>query len=186
MAYQDFPELDGPVSDAAGGFSADLAEQFLRHVMAYEQAPTTNFFRQLEESGLELPAPADLDDAQLTDKLWQVIEGLARLRVFLTNTDHLSDRQLYQALWSEGLREPVADSTEDEPFPCNLDLLGSGSARAIHLHLKYYADDEYRRTWAEQVPGDDIPAHEDPPFDRDRYLPNAEGRPQRRRRRQKR
>jgi hypothetical protein len=92
----------------------------------------------------------------------------------LTNTNHLGDRQLYEALWSEALREPVALPEADEPFPCDLDLLGSGSARAIHLHLKYYADEEYRRTWAEQFPGDAIPDHQDPPFDRDRFLPTDE------------
>jgi hypothetical protein len=183
MAYRDTPEL---ASEAADAFSPDLAEQFLRHVMAYEQAPSTTCFRQLQETGLELPAPDDLLDAEVTDKLWQVIEGLARLGVFLTNTNHLSDRQLYQALWSEGLHEPVALAAGEQSLPCNLDLLGSGSPSAIHLHLKYYADADYRRTWAEQVPGDDIPAHEDPPYDRDRYLPMVDGRPQRRRRRQKR
>jgi len=157
----------------ADGFPPDLAEQFLRHVLEFEQAPCTTHFRQLEEAGVDLPAPEHVSDQQLTSKLWDLIAALAQRRVFLSNTNHLSDRALYASLWAEGLREQVALMPTDEPFAWNLDLLGSGSVRDIYLHLRYYADEEYRRTWAEQFPGDEIPAHEDPPFDRDRHLPQA-------------
>jgi hypothetical protein len=155
----------------ADPYPADLAEQFLKHLLEYEQAPCTTHFQQLERAGLDLPAPEQVSDGQLTAKLGALIAGLAQIHVFLSNTDHLSDRDLYVSLWAEGLREPVALTAGDDPFAWNLDLLGSGSARDIYLHLKYYADEEYRRDWTEQFPGEEIPAHEDPPFDRDRHLP---------------
>jgi len=164
---------DSSLLREADGFASDLAEQFLRHVMEFDQAPCTTHFRQLEEAGLKLPAPERVSDSQLTAQLTDLIAALARLRVFLSNTNHLSDRDLYKSLWAEGLRERVAVAPADERFAWSLDLLGSGSARDIYLHLKYYADEEYRRAWAEQFPGDEIPAHEDPPFDRDRHLPKA-------------
>ena len=42
------------------------------------------------------------------------------------------------------------------------------------LYLKYYADDDFRRQWHNDWPSDPIPAHEDPPYDRDRLLPKPD------------
>ncbi len=91
----------------------EVLAQFWQSVAAYEQAPLTTHFRQLEEAGVELPAPETLDDRRLAAKLWEVIEVLARLRVFLSQTDHLSDCELYTLLWCELLREPVKDMPLD-------------------------------------------------------------------------
>ena len=154
-------------------FPHDLAEQFRRHLAEYEQAPWTTHFRQLEEAGIPLPAPDTLNDRQLKTSLWALIHGLAQLRVFLANTDHLSDRELYTHLWHDGLRERIAAMPVDEASAWHLDMLASGSSQDIMLHLKYYADEEWRGGWAEQFPGDAIPPHEDPPYDRDRRLPRA-------------
>jgi hypothetical protein len=157
----------------ADGFPPELAEQFLRHVMDYEDAPSTTHFRQLQDAGVELPPPERMAEEQLSRTLQNVISVLARLGVYLSNTDHLSDRELYTSLWVENLHEEVALTDHGEQPPCTLDMLASGSARDIYLHLKHYADEDYRRSWAEQFPQDDMPPHEDPPFDRDRTLPRA-------------
>jgi hypothetical protein len=55
-----------------------------------------------------------------------VIEGLARLRVFLSQTNHLGDRDLYTLLWRELLREPVKDMPLDNSSAWHIGLLGSG------------------------------------------------------------
>jgi hypothetical protein len=54
-----------------------------------------------------------------------------------------------------------------------IDLTGSGSDEDNHVYLRYYADEKYRRDWANDWPDDTVPEHEDPPFDRDRYLPQS-------------
>jgi hypothetical protein len=37
--------------------------------------------------------------------------------------------------------------------------------------MKYYADEEWRRQFQEEFPDFQMPEHEDPPYDRDRLLP---------------
>ncbi len=175
-------ELREAAREAAGGEMTDwqdpdappeLAEQFWANVLDFENAPQTCHFIQLEEMGIELPSPDDLDDAQLSAKLWEVIHGLAGRQVFLSETDHLSDRELYEHLWHDTLRELTVDLPADSGWTHHIDLLGSGSDKDNELYLKYYADDQWRTQWAKDWPDDPIPPHVDPPYDRDRKLPQA-------------
>jgi len=157
--------------------SMELQEQFWERVVAFEEADWVTSFDQLVQSGMELPAPETLDDSQLSAKLWEVIRGLAMLRTFLYSTDHLSDRELYEELWHEALREETPDMPVNEDSACHIDLVGSGSEQDNELYLRYYADEEDRRRWAIDWPNDAMPEHEALPYDRDRHLPsrNKEG-----------
>src|SRR5262249_53765051 len=174
--------LKGQADELAGGefterksddLSPDMEEDFLRGVIDYESAPWTTHFTQLEEAGIVLPDPESMDDETLTTKLWEMIEALARMRVFLTSTDHLSDRELYALLWSEVLQEEVKAMPFDEYSAWHVDLVGSGSDEHIDLWMKYYADEQTRQQWMKDWPDYEMPEHEDPPYDRDRRLPNA-------------
>ena len=69
---------------------------------------TTNL-QQLREVGLDMPPADDLGDRALQERLWEVIETLADLGVFLLHTDHLDDRALYDLLERAVLRDPVRD-----------------------------------------------------------------------------
>jgi hypothetical protein len=40
--------------------------------------------------------------------------------------------------------------------------------------MKYYADEQWRRRWQEDFPDFTMPDHEDPPYDRDRLLPQPD------------
>ncbi len=152
--------------------SSALQKQFMEHVAAFEDAEWTTNFDQLAQGGMALPAPDDLDDAQLNAKLWEVIRGLAMLRTFLYNTDHLSDRELYEELWHQVLREESPNMPINADSACHIDLVGSGSEQDNEFYLRYYADEEDRRLWAQDWPDDVLPAHETLPYDRDRHLPN--------------
>jgi len=155
--------------------SPEARAQFWLSAAAYEQAPSTTHFQLLEESGIELTAPDSMKDERLATKLWEVIEGLARLRIFLSQTNHLSDRELYELLWRDVLREAVKDLPLDHSSAWHIDLAGSGSDEDTNLYLKYYAGEDIRRQWAADFPDDEMPDHEKPPFDRDRHLPQANG-----------
>jgi hypothetical protein len=152
----------------------EVVEGFWQYVVNYEKAPWTTNFKQLEEAGIELPAPETLDDQQLAKKLWEVIHALALLRVFLEETDHLSDRELYTELWSDMLREEVKAMPPDPDGAYHLSPLGGCSEEDIQLQMKYYADDEWRQRFQEEFPDFVMPDHEDPPYDRDRLLPQPD------------
>lgn len=66
-----------------------------------------------------------MDDLQLAAKLSEILDALARMRVFLSQTDHLSDRELYTHLWGDTLREPVKDMRRDESSAWHIDSLAA-------------------------------------------------------------
>ncbi len=152
----------------------EISEQFWGNVLEFESAEKTCHFIQLEERGIALPPPEELDDAALTAKLWEVIRGLAKMNVFLSQTDHWSDRELYEHMWHKTLREITMDLPADSGWTHHIDFLSSGSEEDNYLYLKYYADDEWREHWHKDFPDDVIPPHVDTPYDRDRKLPRAQ------------
>ena len=149
----------------------DIKEAFWEHILAYESAPLTTRLIQLEEDGVTLPPADTLDDEALTNKLWEVIRQLAKRRVFLSCTDHLSDRELYEDLRTDLLCQLTPDFKADEDSAWHLDVVGSGSEEDTYLYLKYYADEQWRRDWAKDFPEDEMPPHEAPPYQRDWLLP---------------
>lgn len=151
--------------------SAETEEAFWKYVVDYEEAPWTTHFQQLENAGVSLPAPDSLKDDELTAKLWELIQKLALLHVFIEQTDHLSDRELYTHLWTNSLREETKALPMTGDASCHIQILGGCSEEDNLLYLKYYADDDFRRHWHQDFPSDPMPSHEDPPYDRDRLLP---------------
>jgi hypothetical protein len=168
-------ELTGGEMIAGGDADApaEVREQFWEHVVDWEEAPWTTDFQRLQQAGVALPPPETLDDDQVSMKLWEIIDQLSRRRVFLSQTDHLSDRELYQLLWSDTLHEDTKDVPMDESSAYHIDLVSSGSEEDNQLYLKYYADDEERDQWRRDYPDDTVPDHVDPPYDRDQHLPHA-------------
>ena len=151
----------------------DLHEQSLRSVLDWEHTPDTTHLEQLARRGYIPPSPGQLDDAQVHEHLWALIRQLAEIRVFLYCTNHLSDRELYTWLVDDSLRECVKDFPADESSAWHLDVLGGCSEEDLHLSLMYYDDEETRQHWHADFPEDEIPPHEDPPYDRDRLLPQC-------------
>ena len=152
---------------------ADMEEEFLRHVLEYETAEPISLFRLVENSGLEIPAPDTLDKDALRTKLKELIERMGSLGAYLRHTNHLTDRELYEYLYHDGLREEAVLFPENPGYAYMIDLAGSGSDHDNQIYLKYYADEEHRRQWAHDWPDDVLPEHEEPPFDRDRFLPQS-------------
>jgi hypothetical protein len=173
-------ELREAAQEAAGGemhvwespdAPPEITEQFWQNVLQYEQADETTHLAQLERAGVALQPPEKLTDDQVTAKLWEVIHALAGMNAYLSQTDHWSDRELYEHPWRDTLREFTMDFPPSSAWNCHIDFLNSGSDEDNFLYLKFYADEEHRQRWHRDWPGDVIPAHEDPAYDRDSKLP---------------
>ena len=152
---------------------ADLEEGFLQHILEYEQAQPITLLQLLENAGLEVPAPDNLDDGDLSAKLWEIIERMSSLGAYLLHTNHLSDRELYTYLYSDGLQEEATLFPENPGYAYMIDLTGSGSEDDNEIYFRYYADEEYREQWTKDWPNDRMPPREEPPYARDLKLPQS-------------
>ena len=107
-----------------------IRETFLRRVLETEECKTTyTLFDILKEDGVPLPNPKGLDAQQVTTALWGVVEGLADRGTFLERTDHLSERELYERLWTEELRQedcgaPPPRGSREGSSTMVIDILG--------------------------------------------------------------
>lgn len=184
---QRIERLKERVSELTGGrmevedadMEPDLLEQYLEHVVMIEEAGWSVPAALLEEGGLELTPPDELDDEALSQKLREVVHAMALRNMYVASTDHLSDRELYTELVEEHLAEEsfMGPATPVRGFNYIIDFVGSGSEEDMYLYHKYYADDRARRSWLEDFPDDDMPAKETPPYDRDRFLPQPDWTP---------
>ncbi len=152
---------------------ADMEEEFLRHVLEYERAEPISLLQLLENSGLEIAPPDQVDEETLGFKLKDIINRMASMGAYLLHTDHLSDRALYEYLYHDGLREEAVLFPENPSYAYMIDLVGSGSEEDNQTFLKYYADEQHREQWASDWPNDHMPDREELPFDRDRFLPQS-------------
>lgn len=150
----------------------DVEAQFKNYVEDFEQAKEEQPFNVLLDSGIALPPPNELSETELSAKLWEVINALSLMAIYLECTDHLSDRELYTLLWDDVLREEIVIQSGDlKHMNCHIDMIGSGSEADNDIYLKYYADDDDRAYWLKQFPDDLLPDRAPLPFDRDRQLP---------------
>ena len=148
-----------------------IEEAFLENVLFFENAPRTTYAKMLIEKSIELPPASDLPAHRQHQKLWEVIRGLADCHVYLCNTDHLSDRELYELLWFDVLNHETVDISVSPHTACHLDILGGGSDADIRNYLRYFADDDERLEWAKDQPAGELPERQVAPYDRDRFLP---------------
>ena len=149
----------------------EISEQFWKNVVAYESAPVTSSFQELQEASVDLPPAEQLSDEELPAKLWVLIHRLANLGTYIHSTNHLSDRELYVRLWKDSLREEHPAIPKNSRGSWHIDLIGSGSDEHNLLYLKHYASEETRQGWMKDFPNYVMPPHEDPAYDRDRHLP---------------
>ena len=117
--------------------------------------------------------PAALDDRQLPGRLWELLYAAAARRFFFCSSNHLSDQELYTLLWEQWLDEPTADIPLEAQTNTTT-IISEFNARGMtheQIWLRYYADEADQKLLQSDDPDCVFPPHEDPPYDRDRFLP---------------
>lgn len=156
------PFLDDSISHInSEEVPTEVENEYLAGMLAWEKAPVLPIAEWFDPP-LTLPAPDVLDEFQLHETLWEVVQKLYDKRVVLDFTDHLNDRQLYTLIYRDILPSP--EKKVDLPSSyLHWDCAGvSGDA---DVWLRYYASPEDREMWAAEN-DDELPASESPPFPR--------------------
>lgn len=174
---RELDDLSGGAMSIGGweNVSPNLEEAFLERACAFEKAEYDTYFNRLVRAGITMTPPAELDDASLGPKLEEVFGVLANMRCFFYETDHLSDRELYEWLWSDGLREETPDISR-LGGAWHTTPIGAGTDEDTAIHLRYYASEGDRSDWQRDFPEDSLPPRCPLPYNRDRYLPRPDQR----------
>jgi len=142
-------------------------EKLDRFLSGKEQ--TTLYF-ELEK--LECPPPLNheaMSDEEVTRALTDLIWGLFDLHVLVEFADHVPDRELYVQLL-EYCDEPTVVFPENPDAWCHWSPDGDD----WDIHLRYYADDDWREQAAKDEPDWVVPPKELPPHYRS-WLPGRDG-----------
>jgi hypothetical protein len=144
-----------------------VENEFLASMLAWERAPIIPICDWFQPA-LHIASPDQLTDAELREVMWDTIRKLFAKRIVLDFTDHLSDRELYCLIYRDILpsHEKKIESTDNY---LHWDCADAGGDPEIWL--RYYATEEDRQEWADDLPSP-LPPHEDPPFPR--QLPRRE------------
>lgn len=90
----------------SGNCPAEIRQSNLEDILAFESVGSgTSLFEGLQEHGLELPPPEKLDERQSAEKVTEVLQALAGLRIFLIGFEDMTARQFYATLWNQTLWE---------------------------------------------------------------------------------
>ncbi len=124
----------------------------------------------LRTKGITAPDGATLDDESLRVKLWEIVNAMASIGMYLDSTDHMSDRELYRFLVTDALCEETILPAAGSDGGWHISPIGGCSEEDNDIYLRYYADEDMRQHWQSSF-GEPIPPKEKPPWDRDRFLP---------------
>ena len=145
-------------------------EEHIEHVEAWLGGKLDRHAgKLLKARGIKVVPAAKLNDAQLTAALREVIDALAAERIYLENTDHLSDRELYERIRRDVLTRSYAvagDNWDAHDFSDVYDDV------TRDIYLTHYADDISRKMYEEN--GVAVPPKRPTPYDRDKTLPRPE------------
>jgi hypothetical protein len=189
-------EADAAITKALriAELQAELAsltgEPISRHLAEDADDESDRMIEDLEaiESGLEMPlydilqqrrnfTPVPLarlkHPIDVGENLWLLLYALASIRVFIYDTNHLSDDELYAVLLHKALTDSTTILPEGSGWNCRISICEITDSHDPHqsCYLRFYADEETRQWIAAEYPDNPMPAKEEPPFERDFYLP---------------
>jgi hypothetical protein len=85
---------------------AELRESHLQDILAFESIQSgPSLFQGLQERGLELPHPKELNERQSAEKVGEILMALIHIQVFVVGLDQMTPGEAYSKLWHETLWE---------------------------------------------------------------------------------
>lgn len=107
-------ELENRLRDMAGGqadfcmqnLPPEVRQAALEDILAFESVEDgISLFDGLQEHGLALPRPDELDEEQSAQKVMAVLNELLHLRILLVGFEEMTAREFYSTLWNQTLWE---------------------------------------------------------------------------------
>ena len=159
--------------------TADFEERLLSEMLEYQTREPIAPFTLLQNAGVTISAPEQLDDTALKGKLQELIHQLASIGIYLQRTNHLSDRELYEYLYHDELRNEARLFPENPHYTYIINVAGldlnnvieSGGTVDVRYYLTYYASKKERKQFARAFPELSIPSRKHTPYDRDQFSP---------------
>ncbi len=141
-------------------------------VRRFQNAPVSTPARLLLFDGVSLPCPETLDNGEeIRAKLWEVIDALARRRIYLHHTNHLTNRELYSALWVVHLNEGTRDLSDCPGSACHIDLLACRTGNRNEIFIRNSVERDEVRFGSREGGGCSSAFASEARYDRDRCLP---------------
>lgn len=131
-----------------------------------ESHKATNLWAEFQSRGWEPPDEAILTDEALPSALRRLIYDLSWLHVYLVETDHLSDRELYHEVTAMMRHDDMFVWPEAPESAISVSFMGCGRGPDMITYLRFYADEQERSYWRANAPELLMPEHEEPPFRR--------------------
>jgi hypothetical protein len=157
------PYLDESIHEIdLSAMPTSVENRFLESMLAWERAPLVPV-AQWFDPPLVLPSASLMDDAEVRERLWEVIERLFSKRVVLDFADHLDDRSLYGLIRRDIL--PAAIKQVDLPDNYFRWDCSACDGDDPTTWLIYYASDFEREQWAIES-GGELPPRAVPPYPR--------------------
>lgn len=109
LAWEDWAAKRAALEDRCDAIK-EPADRQIRMMIAVTNQPehVSGRGNLLRHAIVPLPPQELVSDDDLHDELWTAIEALAECGIYLLNTDHLCDRDLYARLYLKVLDEPNA------------------------------------------------------------------------------
>jgi len=140
--------------------------EYLKRLDAFfDNKEQTTLYLELERRNLSPDHSENLSDEEVSRALTNLIWSLADVHVYIEDTDHLSDRELYKELL-DYCDEPTACIVGMPDASIHWSPIGGWSAEDLQVWFRYYATPEERAEHSAQYPEDPMPPSELPPHPR--------------------
>lgn len=131
----------------------------------FDGTEQTTLYFELEKRQSAPDLSDGLSDEEVLRALTGLVWSLGELHVYIEDTDHLSDRELYRQL-KDYCDEPTPRIMGIPDAATHWSPIGGCSEEDFQIWLRYYATAEERIDHAEKYPTDPMPSSELPPYPR--------------------